>query len=370
MQITRTLTCELPFILNLPENRYTVQSDRGCLDLAVIHNLNAIHVGQEQFAIVPQDQCPPGLDGYHRQRLRTVLQHTTSVEVLDADILMITDDQVIEDIASGVVREMMGSGSDGIAAEARRRWNALDSVARSARRRQAGIRRFARTLIGPGQEDFLAAVNTLVRLYMDRFGDFFVEEVTLHQLSGQTPLMGIYVQVNHGGELVDHYGIVGRIPPIMRQPWQPHPAAQVIGFQNDLASGMLPNPVNLLCVRARAFLQRGAYRSALIEASAAFDLCLLKKIRDGMRAKGKTEAEIEKLLDENRRYEDRAKKALKEATGKSAPEVDNILWESFRQDRKQRGNVAHSETEPTQRDAEQAVENTIQLIQKIAELAT
>jgi hypothetical protein len=32
---------------------------------------------------------------------------------------------------------------------------------------------------------------------------------------------------------------------------------------------------------------RGAYRSAMIEASAAFDLCLVRKIREGLRAKSK-----------------------------------------------------------------------------------
>src|SRR5262249_18449545 len=156
-------------------NRYTIQSDRGTLDLSVIHNLHAIHVGQEQFVIVPHDQCPPGLEGYYRQRLRTVLQHTTTVEVPDAGVLAITDEQVIEDIASGVGRRRRGSGSDVIAAETRRRWDALDTEGRLSRRTQAGVRRYARTQINPGEEDYLAAVNAIIRLYMERFSDFFVE---------------------------------------------------------------------------------------------------------------------------------------------------------------------------------------------------
>jgi hypothetical protein len=100
----------------------------------------------------------------------------------------------------------------------------------------------------------------------------------------------------------------------------------------------------------------------MVEVSAAFDLCLVRKIRNGLRAKGKADPEIDAILDSNRRLEDRAKKVLKEATGKSLSDVDNTLWAKFLADRKRRGSVAHTDMEPLEAEATSAVEDTIKMI--------
>ena len=74
-----------------------------------------------------------------------------------------------------------------------------------------------------------------------------------------------------------------------------------------------------------------------------------------------TDKEIDELLEESQRYEDRAKGLLKQAVGQSAPEVNNGRWERFRQDRRNRGAVAHSANEPDAAYATAAVENMIGL---------
>lgn len=158
-------------------------------------------------------------------------------------------------------------------------------------------------------------------------------------------------------ESVRHAG--GFVPFAIARPWWNHSTQDVDAFRSQLETSPTPDPVTLLHVLARSMLLRGANRSAMLEASAAFDLCLVREIRAGLLARGKTDQEIEKLLEDNQRYEVRAKSLLKQATGKSAPEVNNARWERFRQDRKNRGTVAHSANEPDTASATTAVENMI-----------
>jgi hypothetical protein len=66
-------------------------------------------------------------------------------------------------------------------------------------------------------------------------------------------------------------------------------------------------------------LLRGAHRSAIVEASAAFDLCLVRKIHAGLLSKGKTDLEIDRLLEENPKYEERAKKWSSKQPGSLHP---------------------------------------------------
>jgi hypothetical protein len=211
-------------------------------------------------------------------------------------------------------------------------------------------------------------VNVLIRLYMATFNDRFVQEITESMFSG-TAMRGLHYAVFCNGKLFDsghHAG--GFFPFLIRRPWWEHPEQAVAAFRTQLETSPEPDPVALLHVRAQSMLLRGAYRSAMLEASAAFDLCLVRKIRAGLLAKGKTDLEIEQLLEDNQRYEDRAKGLLKQATGNSAPEVDNTRWERFRQDRRNRGSIAHSANEPNQIYATEAVENMIALTESIGRL--
>ena len=211
-------------------------------------------------------------------------------------------------------------------------------------------------------------VNTLLRLYMAKFQDRFVQEVTEGIFSG-TAMRGIRHSVFCNGEKVGSVTHAGGFWPfiIRRQLWK-HPEQDVNDFRAQLETAPTPDPVALLHVRAKSMLLRGAYRSAVLEASAAFDLCLVRKIRAGFASQGKTDLEIQALLDTKERYEDRAKQLLKQAVGKSAPEVDNIRWELFKKDRKNRGSITHSANEPEAKFATEAVENMIALTEAIDRL--
>jgi hypothetical protein len=216
-------------------------------------------------------------------------------------------------------------------------------------------------------EDFCRAVNVLVRLYMATFNDFFVQEVTERLFSGAA-FHGVYVVTFCNGQRFDtsrHAG--GRFPFILRRPWLQHPHAGVERFRARLESDPEPDPVTLLGVRARSLVMRGGYRSAMIEASAALDLCLKRTTRSGFMAQGKSDTEIDALLNlkENRHLDQRAKKVLKDAVSTSAAELDPSLWERVVAHRGRRGSVAHTAMEPMEAEATEAVEDLLRLVQLI-----
>src|SRR5262249_33630763 len=135
------------------------------------------------------DQC-------YQQPLRTILRHRFSTTVEPGDLPAVTDENVLEDIQAQIIGESplaYAGDSPGLQQEAKRRFDALKEEERSRCRLRSAKRRFAKRL--SDHERFLAAVNTLIRLYMQRFTDFFVEEVAVHQLASQAPLMGVYVQI-------------------------------------------------------------------------------------------------------------------------------------------------------------------------------
>src|SRR5207244_894397 len=114
--------------------------------------------------------------------------------------------------------------------------------------------RYGRSHMRPAHEEFLTAINSLIRLYMERFGDTFVETIAIDHVAAMSPMHGVMRQIVVGGELVDFSGIIGAVPPVMRGVWANHPEQQVSSFRTDLGTGVLPDSVKLMGVRARAFL--------------------------------------------------------------------------------------------------------------------
>lgn len=369
MDFTCSILCELPFMLNLPSGVYPVMAGGGQYDLEVLQEQFAAHVGERQFLVgdIPslRQQLGEHFDHAFKQPLRTILRHRSSVNVVPGDLPAVTDNDVLEDIQAAIIGESplaYANDKPGLEKEAQRRWTGLSSEVQASQRLLAAKKRFARRL--PDTERFLLCANALIRLYMQRFNDFFVEEVAVHQLASQSPLTGVYVMVTSEGELVEHHGVVERFPPIMRRPWLNHSASLIDGFREDLQAGVQPDSIALLGVRARAFFQRGAYRSAIVESSAALDLALSRKIREGYRKQGKLDPDIDALLRQpsNQRFDERAKKLLKEATGKSAAEFDNTLWANVVEHRTRiRQGVSHADAEPPKSEAEPVVEEFLRL---------
>jgi hypothetical protein len=365
MEFVCDMLCELPFMLNLPSGEYKCVADGADFDLEVLQEHVALHWPDGSFAIEQPRNLKTAFgahfDTQHKQQLRTLLRHRTKHTVEENELTNPTEEQLRDEMMSSIIKEApmaFAANTAGLRSEASRRVGALSDAEHCVFRRFVSRKLHVKKT--PDFAIFLAGVNSLVRLYMERFNDFFVEEVAVHQLASQAPLQGIYVAITCDGELIHDYGIVGLVPPIMRRPWLDHPAEQVENFRRDLANGVAPEAVALLGIRARAFLVRDAFRSAIIEASAAVDLALARKIREGFRKLGKSDEEIDSMLRQrqNQWFGERAKRIMKESTGVSVAHLDNSLWQRVSAHRTtQRQGVAHADQEPSHEEAREAVED-------------
>jgi hypothetical protein len=151
---------------------------------------------------------------------------------------------------------------------------------------------------------------------------------------------------------------------MMFKPWQNYPEPKLQEFKSRLEVGQLPDAIDLMAVRSRNCLEKGACRSAIAEASAAMDLSLSSKIREGLRSKGQSDTDINEMLrkPQNQRFEERAKAILKDATGQTVPALDNTLWADVSAHRTViRQGVTHSNAEPEKADAEKVVNDFLHL---------
>lgn len=373
MQITRVLMCELPFNLNLPNGSYHVLVNGAPFELQVINGFVAIHIDQASFAVeTPQILRAqiPDYDRFYRQPLRTVIRNELTHDVPDNQLPAVGDVELLEDLHVEMSRPAAFGQMPTIVtpAQTRARLDAMPEEERVQRRLRGAAMRYGRSRMLPSHEEFLVAINSLIRLYMARFGDTFVETIAIDHVAAMSPMHGVMRQIVVGGQLIDLSGIVGAIPPVMRGAWANHPEAQITQFRSDLEAGVLPDSVKLLGVRARAFLNRGANRSAINEASAAMDLSVSRKIRQGYRNKSMTDGDITAILRkrENQNFETRAKELLKYATGQSAAAFDNGRWARIGEHRKtHRQGTSHSDAEPSSADARQVVDDFLWMADKV-----
>lgn len=373
MKIDCTEQVELPFMLNIPSGIYPVGGAASPYLLHIAQEQVAAHLEDGQFAIgsasVIRQEFGDQIKVTHWQRLRTLVAHTSSIELAEADLPLLKEDKLHEAMQSKIIGEnpmAFADKTDDLKSEATRRLSGLETYDRAAFLRAESVRGYSRRLANA--DLFVANLNRLIRLYMAQFNDFFVEEVTLHQLASNTPLQGVFTLVHCDGVLIDSYGHVGKIPPLMFRPWQHHPEPKLQEFKAHLEAGQLPDAIDLMAVRSRNCLEKGAYRSAIAEASAAMDLSLSSKIREGLRAKGHSDTDINDMLrkPQNQRFEERAKSILRDATGQTVPALDNTLWSDVSTHRTViRQGVTHSNAEPEKADAEKVVNDFLRLAQLI-----
>lgn len=362
MRFICTEQCELPFMLNLVSDTYEVMMSGAHYGLDIQQEQVAMHLPDGTFAIgashLLRSQFAAVFDRSHKQALRTVIRHVTTKEMAESDLPHVTDGDVLSDMKSDVIRESpmaYGGRTDDLEKEAHRRLWVMEPDLLAAYRLRSAKLRVAKQL--PSPDLFLSGLNALIRLYMQRFNDFFVEEVTFHQLAAQSPLEGIFVHMECDGEFLGNFSDVRKVPPIMRRPWLVHPDAEIDKFKNDLKAGVTPDSVSLLEVRARGFLERGATRSAIIEASAALDLALTRKLRQGFTKQGMSATEIDTILKGEINFKERANRLMHQASGSRVADLDTKLYVLVLGHRdKYRNGIAHADAEPSKQEAEEAIQ--------------
>jgi hypothetical protein len=371
MQFTQQIQGELPFTLNVPSGTYKVNLDGSSYILELLQDRIAVAVNAQEMAVGTVETLRGELgerwDNAFKHDLHTIVRYTDEVNVTLDQMVRPTDDDLFS-AQTSILRDSRDYSGDlhQLHAHARASLDAMTAEVRQAFVEDTTIRMTADRLFSRNDSrTFCKAVNTLVRLYMTTFGDFFVEEV-LPQHFSNTAYRGILVSCYYNRVRLHRCRDAGgRFPFILRRRWLTHSEQDIQRFQESLENGSPPDPVKLLGIRARAFLMRGGYRSAINEASAALDLCLTRKIRAGLGSQGKATQEIDTILRSNVWFAERAKKILKDAVGKSAAELDPSLWEKVMEHRKQRQGVAHADVEPGGTEATAAVEDTLKLLEKI-----
>jgi hypothetical protein len=365
MKLARLYMVELPFVLNLPNGDYTVQLDGQAVLLEVLQNQFAVptkSVEKSDFRVGSLEELSAIFGESWKQAfrfpLRTIIRMWTNVEIHASEVKTATENDIADEYATQmIVGGRATAVGDALIAEAKEALKVLtpeehNQLADSTAKRLTAKAKFPNRQV----ELFHRAVNALIRLYMTHFGDWFVEEVTLHQL-GNTHLRGIHRSLYFDGEQIDAVTVAGKVPPIMTRPWLAHDPAKVNAFKSQLSAGVQPDTIELLCGRGKGQLERGANRSAIIEASAALETAVERRIKSALKANGKRDAEIEDVLDDTKmNFPTRAEQTLKSSIGKSIGEIDGALWVKVKAHRKNyRHKIAHTDAEPAKEESEKAV---------------
>jgi hypothetical protein len=374
--LTRVIQGELPFTLNLPEGTYPVLLGEVHYPIKILQNHLAVADGPHAMRIGTRDDLREYFcdrwDSLYKHELRTIVCHWEEVQIRRDNLPVPTHAQLFEAAQQYLLRATPGiipGGPEQLQLQSRQWMDGLSSEDREAFAADTSVR-LAAVEVFPHHEveSFCHAVNVLVRLYMATFQDRFVQEISESMFSG-TAFQGIHSAVFCNGQQFDRTRYAGGLFPfIMHRPWKEHPPDVVATFRVHLENSPDPDPVVLLGVRARSLLLRGAYRSAIVEASAALDLAVSRKIRAGFRRQGQGDEAIEKLLRKpaNQRFDGRAKQLLRDATGQSAADFDNTLWTNVGTHRATyRQGVTHADREPPRAEAERVVDDFLRLAELV-----
>ena len=217
----------------------------------------------------------------------------------------------------------------------------------------------------PDETLFLRIINKFIQCYMLAFKNSLVEEITLKQL-GYSVLNGIIKDAfDKNNNQIDALSHVGKFSYFVRKPWYQYSADENIKFKAMLITPEL-NQIQLLISRAKILLEHGIYRSAIIEANAAMEFSIQKRIYDSLINEGLSEEDTMKYLKDNQDFKYRCNNIFKEKIGFSLMLKDNTLWQAVVEYRKNLRNfVAHSNKELNKTETEDA----ITCFEKLANLA-
>ena len=365
MHFEHRVLLEVPFILNVPDGKYNVTLPGGVKRVLIIHN-GYYAASDDAFEYASgkvyglKHSLPSALPNsadVSVVKLRTVVEMRLDKVVDENDAVQPTESDLINEVSRELIKVRATNGSsDALTAKAKAILATHPTEHREDLRRTCQRRLTANQLFPPTLADgFLAAVNAFVRQYMVAMEDFFVEEVALHQVAGTT-MGGIVQHTQCDGIVVASVTTVGLIAPIMRSQWFTHPKPKLDALKAALETGLPPNAVELLGVRARHLVERGAHRSAIIEAAAALETAIARRLIASIVSNGASEAQALQFLKGNQRFSERGKTHFKAIVGKSLAEHDPMLWNRVVVHRDNlRHKIAHSDLEPSAEDTKSVV---------------
>ncbi|MBM7554443.1 hypothetical protein [Thalassobacillus pellis] len=210
------------------------------------------------------------------------------------------------------------------------------------------------------------ALNTFIKQYRYVRNDFFVEPLTIHTLEGT------FVQTYIDNNLYEQYKHAGKAPSIItHSQWMPDISPiELQELKNNLVSFYRINPSKELIITARNLLERGEYRSAVIEANAALEIAVAEKITEKMKENGDSTTVIDAYLARTEtNFYQRCDYQLKAKTSFSFVTDNSTLWRVISAHRKTfRHKIAHTALTPPSNEVEGIIDDYERAIQWVESL--
>jgi hypothetical protein len=210
------------------------------------------------------------------------------------------------------------------------------------------------------------ALNNFIRQYAYVRQDFFVEPLTVHTLEGT------WIREYVNGQYYNVIRFAGKAPTVLLyQKWMPEISATDLDTLNDrLLNNIKISSTNSLILVARNLSERGEFRSAVIESSAALEIAVEEKITEVLVSQGKSDEEIDDYLEKTKtNFNQRCDWQLKQCTGKSFVNDNPTLWGEIDNHRKiYRHKIAHSTVMPDEKTTAEIItdfESAIKYIQTL-----
>lgn len=370
MHFNHSLLVELPYTLNVPAGNYDVSLPAGLQTLQIVHGLYAgsdsCFENGGNIAIASKESVRsafPETKQLSLLQLRTVVNRSYERVLEPAALVSPNQGDLLDEITRNLISNRLSENAgDQLMAEAKVKLDGMDANEKAKLFQSCSLRLTARQLfpLALGDE-FVQALNTFIRQYMVILQDFFVEELTLHQIAS-TNIGGVQITTICDGVVIDASRTVGKVPPIMRTPWFVHPSEKIELLKNNLRTQPITDAIALLGIRAKMLAERGAFRSAIIEAAAAMETSIARRLVAGLITQGHSHDGAVAHLHKTQRFSERCKTMFQSVIGKSLAAENNTLWNRVVTHRdKLRHKIVHSDEEPTEAETKKVIEDFIAL---------
>lgn len=367
MKIKVTFTNELPFMIQLPNDTYPVNVSLPDKSVKTFHlNLSDEHfrlhvnpfanartgtyiegIGSELEQYVTENNC----SNYAFSPLKSYItcDLEEELEINEEMLNNITDDELIKRLQTLILKEKRRDGSETLEQQAIREFSGLSERSLlNLKYNYLVNKKFEK--LGSYVYIYHEALNKFIIQYSYVRNDFFVEPLTMHTLNGT------FVSKYIDGQFIDKTKYVGKAPSVFtHQHWMPEIEETPLNKLKGNLLGDIPVPsTKRLIITAKNLGERGEYRSAIIESSAALEIAVEEKIVEKMRGKGISMSRIQRYLKGTRmQFQVRCDSQLKSQTGFSFVKDNAALWGKIKKHRdKYRHKIAHSWLTPNARETE------------------
>jgi len=356
---------ELPYIINLSDGDYDFKYEDALIRINVDNNLYAlvrfVNSCQLTAAIgLKEDLLQHSTEQLSLIKARTIVSFIDGYEV--GELESISEQELLD-----YLRRIMPKAIDyPTEEEAKEILQGLNENQKKDLINRAGIEKTAGMLFpATSAMPCIDVVNNFIRHYSVHFGDHFAEEISLYQVaSGLTN--GIMLQLFCDNEMISSIPIVGLFPPILRNTLFVHDEEKTNAFKKVLINSHFNKQSELLLIRAKNLKTKGAFRSALLEASASLENYVRLLLIHKMKESGLSDGDIESTLTKFNNFEDRCKKLFKSNFLKSIPEISPLEWQHVKTDRDNiRHKTTHTSHEPTEKEVGMTICHIENLIVKV-----